>query len=123
MINAAAWEDYYEGASNLELIGNSDGRLKANSEFTWKTMGLDFTSVIKEYEAPNRLAWESIRKDIRGYHAWLIVPTETGSKLITSEAQHGFMTLPQKMFIPKKLKGLHDIWLAEIKAKAENPEK
>ncbi len=123
LINAVEWETYYEGASEFELAGNSDGKLKSDSEFSWKTMGLDFTSVIKEYEAPNRLAWESIRKDIRGYHAWLILPTPTGSKLITSEAQHGFMTLPQKVFIPKKLKGLHDIWLAEIKTKAENTEK
>ena len=74
LINAAKWEEYYEGASKFEMAGSSDGKLKPNSEFSWKTMGLDFTSVIKEYEAPKRLGWESIRKDIQGYHAWLIIP-------------------------------------------------
>ena len=120
LINATEWEEYNDGASNLVLIDNTTGKLNENSVFTWKTMGLDFTSTIKEFEAPYRLSWESTRKNIQGYHAWLIIPTETGSKLITSEAQHGFMTLPQKVFVPNKLKGLHDEWLAEIKRKSEN---
>ncbi len=102
LINAGEWEDYYEGATNLVLLDNIDGQLNENSVFTWNTMGLDFTSTVKEFEPPYRLAWESNKNIIDGWHAWLIIPTDSGSKLITSEAQHGFMTLPQKMFVPKK---------------------
>jgi uncharacterized protein YndB with AHSA1/START domain len=123
LIQADEWEDYYEGASDLKLLNNSDGRLSDNSVFTWKTMGLDFTSTIKEFEAPHKLSWESDKKSIRGYHAWLIIPTENGCKLITSEAQHGFMTFLQKVFVPNKLEGFHDEWLAQIKVKSENIEK
>lgn len=123
LINAGAWEDYYKGASDLVLVDNTTGKLNENSVFTWKTMGLDFTSTIKEFEAPYRLSWESHKKSIQGYHAWLILPTKDGSKLITSEAQHGFMTLPQKLFVPNKLSRLHDTWLAAIKRKSENLEK
>ena len=123
LIQADEWEDYYEGASDLKLLNNSDGKLSNNSVFTWKTMGLDFTSTIKEFEPPYRLSWESDKKSIRGYHAWLIIPTEDGCKLITSEAQHGFMTFPQKVFVPNKLERLHDEWLAQIKVKSENIEK
>ena len=123
LINAGEWEDYYKGASNLVLIDNTTGKLDENSVFTWKTMGLDFTSTILEFEAPYRLSWESNKKTIRGYHAWLIVRTENGVKLVTSEAQHGFMTLLQKAFIPNKLSKLHDTWLAEIKHRSESAEK
>ena len=119
LINAGEWEEYYHGASDLVLIDNQTGNLGANTVFTWKTMGLRFRSTIKEFEPPFRLSWESNRKSIRGYHAWLIIPTESGSKLITSEAQHGFITLRQKLFVPNKLKGLHDEWLAAIKLKSE----
>ena len=122
LIKAKEWEDYYEGASDLVLIDNSTGRLNQNSIFTWKTMGLDFTSTIEEFEAPYCLSWASVNKSIQGYHAWLIIPTENGSRLITSEAQHGFMTLPQKLFVPNKLGRLHDTWLEEIKRKSENLE-
>jgi len=86
-------------------------------------MGLDFTSTIKEFEAPYRLSWESDKKSIRGYHAWLIIPTENGCQLITSEAQHGFMTFLQKVFVPNKLERLHNEWLTQIKYKSENVEK
>ena len=122
LIQADEWEEYYKGASNLVLVDNTTGRLDENSVFTWKTMGLDFTSYIKEFKPPFRLSWESNRKSIRGYHAWLIIPTAEGCKLITSEAQHGFMTLPQKVFVPNKLEGLHDEWLAQIKVRAERTE-
>ncbi len=122
LIQADEWEDYYSGASNLQLDGNPSGKLSENSVFSWKTMGLDFTSYIKEFEPPYRLSWESNRKSIRGYHAWLIIPTEDGCRLVTSEAQHGFMTLPQKVFVPNKLEGLHDEWLAQIKVRAERTE-
>jgi len=119
LINAGEWENYYDGASDLVLSNNTSGFLNESSVFTWKTMGLDFKSTIKEFKPPYRLAWESNKDVIDGYHAWLIIPTENGSKLITSEAQHGFMTLPQKLFVPNKLHGLHDTWLSEIKRIAE----
>lgn len=120
LIQASEWESYYDGASDLVLIDNTTGRLSEDAVFTWKTMGLDFTSTVKEFKPPYRLSWESSKKSISGYHAWLIIPTETGCTLITSEAQHGFMTLPQKLFVPNKLRRLHDGWLEQIKHKSEN---
>jgi uncharacterized protein YndB with AHSA1/START domain len=119
LTQADEWTNYYEGARDLVLLDNKDGKLDAQSVFTWNTMGLDFTSTIKEFDPPHRLSWESSKKIIRGYHAWLIIPTKTGSKLVTSEAQHGFMTLTQKIFVPNKLHDLHDNWLEEIKQIAE----
>ena len=53
------------------------------------------------------------------YHAWLILPTETGCKVITDESQNGWLTFFEKTFQPKKLKKLHDVWLTELKKKAE----
>lgn len=123
LIQADEWVNYYKGASDLKLLNQSSGQLSENTVFTWKTMGLYFTSYVKEFEAPYRLSWESNKKSVRGYHAWLIIPTEKGCRLITSEAQHGFMTFPQKVFVPKKLEGLHDEWLTQIKIKSENIQK
>ena len=67
----------------------------------------------------SRLSWESRKKSIKGYHAWLILPTENGCKLITQESQYGWLTFFEKLFQPNKLRKLHDVWLAEIKNKAE----
>lgn len=119
LMEAETWPDWYEGAEDLEIQNSDDGQLDASSVFTWKTMGLNFTSTIREFESPYRLSWESTKSSIKGYHAWLIIPTENGCKLITDESQYGWLTFMEKTFQPKKLERLHDIWLAAIKEKAE----
>ena len=119
LIQAETWSDWYEGASNVNVENSNNGVLVADAAFTWKTMGLDFESTIEEFIPHERLSWESDRKNIKGYHAWLIIPTENGCKLVTQESQHGWLTFMQKTFVPRKLRRIHDVWLAEIKRKAE----
>lgn len=119
LMQAETWPDWYEGASNVKVIDSENGLLQENGVFTWKTMGLEFKSTIKEFEPYSRLSWESVKKSIQGYHAWLLVPTENGCRLITQESQKGFLTFLEKTFQPKKLEKLHQIWLEEIKKKAE----
>jgi uncharacterized protein YndB with AHSA1/START domain len=119
IIQAETWPAWYEGAENVKVLNGKNGVLGARSSFTWTTMGLDFISTVTEFRPPFRLSWESRKSTIQGYHAWLIVPTSTGSRLVTEESQHGFMTLLQKIFVPNKLHQLHDVWLSQIKKKAE----
>ena len=120
IIEAESWPTWYQGASDVVVADSDDGVLRAGSTFSWKTMGFRFTSVIHEYEPPTRLAWESRRGDIKGYHAWLIIPTETGCRILTDESQFGLLANLQKAFQPNKLRLLHDVWLAEIKTRAES---
>ena len=120
LIRAEEWPQWYEGMSNVKVQTATDGVLHDASIVSFKTMGQMFETVhIREFEAPYRLSWEAVRNDIRGYHAWLIVPTEQGCKVITSETQHGFKAFLQKAFLPNKLRKLHDVWLGELKKKAE----
>ncbi len=119
LIDANSWENWYKGAKNVVLMNPADTILHSNSIFQWQTMGLKFESTIKEYEPNKLLAWESKKKSIQGYHVWLIVPTAKGCKVITDESQNGWLTFFEKTFQGKKLKKLHDVWLAELKKKAE----
>jgi uncharacterized protein YndB with AHSA1/START domain len=139
LIRAEAWPSWYEGASNVRIppyvlpggapasvqsVGhaahaNGERVLYPESIFTWRTMDWDFTSKVTEFDAPHRLAWESRKSNIKGYHAWLIVPTADGCKVVTEESQHGFLTLMQKIFVPNELRGFHDVWLAALKERSE----
>ena len=83
-------------------------------------MGLKFESTIKQFEPNRLLAWESQKKSIQCYHVWLIVPTDKGCKVISDESQNGWLTFFEKIFQGKKLKKLHDVWLAALKKKSEN---
>lgn len=119
LVQAETWPYWYEGAFNVKVKDSDTGLLTEDAVFSWKTMGFDFESTVKEFEPNERLSWESVKKSIKGYHAWLIVPIENGCKLITEESQHGFLTFLEKTFQPKKLEKLHQIWLEQIKQKAE----
>jgi hypothetical protein len=119
LIDALKWESWYKGAKNVSLIDSTQKFLQANSIIKWETMGQKFTSPIKVFEPNKYLAWESRKKSITGYHAWVIVPTANGCRLITAESQNGFLTFMQKVFLPKKLLKLHDTWVRLIKEKAE----
>ena len=120
LVDAEAWPAFYEGASNVVVEGDGgDGRLAPGSTFRWTTMDLDFVSSVKEFEPPTRLAWESRKSTIVGYHTWLVVPLGRGCRLVTAESQYGFLTVLQKVFVPTKLHDLHDVWLGQIKKRAE----
>lgn len=123
LIDAEKWQEWYVGAENVQIINNSNGVLNEESVFRWKTMGLNFSSEIKEFVPNERLSWESRKRSIKGYHAWLIIPTESGSRVITDESQNGWLSFLEKIFQPNKLHGLHDIWLQELKKKAELKQK
>ncbi len=120
LVNAEAWPEWYDGASALQMRKPDSGPLGPGAEFEWRTMGFRFVSVIHEFEPPYRLGWESRRRGLKGYHAWLIVPTTAGSKVVTAETQYGLLANLQKIFQPRKLHGLHDDWLSQLKALAES---
>lgn len=119
LIQAETWPEWYRGAANVKLQNSADGVLGPGAVFTWKTMGLNFVSTVREFEPPTRLSWESVKPSIQGYHAWLIIPTPTGCRLVTDESQTGWLTTMQKIFRPTALHKLHDEWLAQIKRRAE----
>jgi Polyketide cyclase / dehydrase and lipid transport len=119
LIDAEAWPNWYTGAKDVKITRPANQSLAENGVFTWNTMNLDFESTIREFKPYERLSWESNRKQIQGYHAWLIIPMGQTCRVITDESQNGWLTFFEKLFQPKKLKRLHDLWLSELKKKAE----
>lgn len=119
LTDALKWESWYEGAKNVSFFNDKDTVIGPTSIIKWETMGLMFHSEVKEFRSKRYLAWESKRNSIQGYHVWLLVPTSTGCKVITDEAQKGWLTFFEKLFQRKKLYNLHNVWLAELKSKAE----
>lgn len=118
LIRANAWPDWYVGARNVATKSPS-GLLADKSSFAWETMGLRLETEVREFVPPFRLSWESRKSSLQGYHAWLIEPTPTGCRVVTDESFNGLLAFLQKVFIPRKLEGLHEVWLVELKKKAE----
>ena len=119
LIQAERWPDWYEGMRDVKVLSAADGILTEDSKMTFNTMKRDFEGAIAEFIPYERLAWETASDDLNAYHAWLIVPSEGGCRVVTAESQHGKLARLQKVFRPHKLKRLHDVWLTELKKKAE----
>jgi len=119
LVDAESWPLWYEGAKEVKIKDASSRLLSADSDFTWKTMGMSWVSQVKEFVPYQRLATESRKSVIQGYHAWLIVPNGTGCKVITDESFRGPLGRLQGTFIPNKLHRLHQMFLEELKKKAE----
>jgi hypothetical protein len=120
LIDAKQWHTFYNGVqSPVEFFDSSTTTLNSDVKFKMHTMNLRLEPIMKEFVTNERMAWEVRRKNLRAYHAWIIVPTENGCRLITPESQNGFLTFLQKLFQPNKLLKLHDVWLKEIKEKAK----
>jgi hypothetical protein len=120
LIDAKKWHTFYKGVqSPVEFIDTTATTLRNGLAFKMHTMGLHLQPVIKEFVPNERMAWEVRRGNLMAYHAWVIIPTANGCRLITPESQNGFLTFLQKVFQPNKLLKLHDMWLRLIKERAE----
>lgn len=120
LIDARKWHTFYKGIqSPVEYADTTATVLRNGLAFKMHTMGLHLEPVIREFVPNERMAWEVRRSNLTAYHAWVIVPTANGCRLITPEAQNGFLTFLQKVFQPNKLLKLHDTWIKQIKERAE----
>jgi uncharacterized protein YndB with AHSA1/START domain len=119
LIHAEAWPEWYEGASNVKVEGSRTGRLEEGSTLTWRTMDQDLVTAVVEFAPPYRMGWESRQTTLKAYHAWLLIPTADGTRVVTDESQFGLLAHLQRVFLPNKLRDLHDVWLAGLKSRAE----
>lgn len=114
LINAASWPEWYFNAANVEI----DSLLVKGATFKWKTFGNTLQSEVMEFIPYERIAWLATGTGIQAYHAWLIIPTEDGCRVITEETQHGWMCRIGKILFPKRMHNYHQIWLEGLKAQA-----
>ena len=119
LIRAEEWPEWYIGMENVEVVNSETGIIDGKVSLAFNTMNRDFVAEVIEYQPYKRLSWETIHPKMMGVHAWIILPTETGCLVITDESQYGTLARLQKIFLPNKLRKLHDIWLREMKLKAE----
>jgi hypothetical protein len=119
LIHAESWPEWYKGASNVKVEGSRTGKLEAGSTLTWSTMDQHLVTKVVEFVPPYRMGWESRQSTLKAYHAWLLIPTADGTRVVTDESQFGLLAHLQRIFLPSKLRNLHDVWLAELKSRAE----
>lgn len=119
LIHAKAWNQWYDGIQDIQFEDMEAQYLAKGTRVFWNSMGQSLNNTVMEFEPYQRLAWQFNEAKIQGYHAWIIIPTDKGCKVITDESQTGRLARLQKIFIPNKLKRQHDKWLRLLKEEAE----
>jgi hypothetical protein len=119
LIQALEWNTWYQGIQNIQFKEANRVSLALNVQVFWNSMGQSLNNTVVEYIENQRLAWQFNEDKIQGHHAWLIIPTDAGCKVITDESQTGKLAKLQKLFLPRKLMKQHDQWLKVLKLEAE----
>lgn len=119
LTQAEQWSNWYVGMKNVKVVNSETGIIDGKVDMTFNTINRDFKATVIEYEPYERLSWKTIDDKMMGVHAWLIIPTEKGCLVVTDESQYGTLARLQKIFLPNKLRKLHNVWLEEMKIKAE----
>ena len=119
LTNAKAWHKWYKNASRVMILNQYNDYLTMGTKFIWKTFGSRIIGEVKEFVPNQRLAWTSKGNGIQTYHAWLIIPTTYGCKVISEELQKGWMCKLGKMLKPNRVHNSYQIWLEGLKTKAE----
>ena len=119
LVNAKDWKTWYDGIQNIKFENPEQLSLQKDTKVFWNSMGQALNNKIVEFEPYATLSWEFNEAKIQGYHAWKIIPTENGCRVVTDESQTGKLAKLQKTFLPKKLLKQHDQWLLLLKLEAE----
>ena len=119
LVKSSDWHLWYDGIQNIRFVESERHYLGKDVLVFWNSMGQSLNNTITEFVPYERLAWQFNENKIQGHHAWLIIPTKSGCRVITAESQTGRLAKLQSIFIPRKLMNQHDKWLKSLKVESE----
>jgi hypothetical protein len=119
LVHAGSWSEWFDGAEVVAVHDVPDGVLQSDAVFTWNADGFGHEAVVKEFDPPTRLGWETREATFKGYQTWLIVAERHGCRLVTAETGYGPCAWVGGVIFPGGRRDLHAHWLAAVKARAE----
>lgn len=99
----------------------SAGPLRPGGSFRWLTHGLDITSTVRELVPGERIVWGGPAGGIDGIHVWTFERNGDGVVVHTEESWNGAPVAVAAEGLRQALHVSLETWLAELKARAEQP--
>jgi uncharacterized protein YndB with AHSA1/START domain len=110
-----AWSQWHSSISSARALSP----LAVGSSFEWKSGGLTIASTIQSLEPNRRISWTGKSIGTQAKHVW-ILEAQNGSTLVTTEeSMEGWLVSLLKLFTPTFLDKSLDVWLRDLKNKAE----
>ena len=122
LVDCVAWPGWYKHCSDVSILRGGP-TLGPDSQFRFKTLNLFFEPVIEVFEPYRELTWTAKGPlGTSGAHAWYIEERPGGGcRVITEEAQKGFILTLVRGRTRRNLLSAHGDWLQSLKSLAEEP--
>jgi uncharacterized protein YndB with AHSA1/START domain len=117
LVRAERWPSYYRNSARVRVEGGGD--LRPGVRFSWWTFGTRVRSQVREFEPPERLAWDAKEIGASGYHAWLLRPDGDGCRVLTEETQRGPSMAVGAFVVAPLMRRFHQRWLEGLARVAE----
>lgn len=111
LIRIKEWDEWHPQTYNIRIVSTDAGKLKIRSRFRWNTAGIHLLSQVVNFDPQRALSWTSEGLGIKAFHAWQLIPTEEGTKVILEHTQKGWLCRLSHFFYPKKMEQYHLNWL------------
>lgn len=110
-----AWSQWQSAISSA----HARGPLAVGSQFDWKSGGLTIASTVQTLEPNQRISWTGKALGTRANHTWMLQAKNGGTLVTTEESMTGWLVSVLNLFTPTFLDKSLDVWLRELKNKAE----
>ncbi len=117
LVRASLWPSWYPNASNVVLAGGA-AELALGVSFMWRTFGVAIRSTVVEFGPCERIAWNAFGLGVDAYHAWLLTPIPSGTRILTEETQYGWAARAGAALFPKRMWNGHRLWLERLAERA-----
>jgi uncharacterized protein YndB with AHSA1/START domain len=110
-----AWSQWHSSISSARAVAP----LAVGSSFKWKSSGLTITSTVHTLEPNQRISWTGKSLGTQADHTWMLQAQNWGTLVTTEESMAGWLVSLLKLLTPTFLDRSLDVWLRDLKNKAE----
>lgn len=118
LLNAVDWPTWYSHAANVRT---ADGEpvLHLGSVIEWRTMGVNVTCEVVEFEPQRSLAWTARGMVSRGFHRFDFLAEPGGqTRITTEETETGLGPRLLGKRLRADLEAAHALWLEALENRA-----
>jgi hypothetical protein len=119
IVDAQVWPSWYPNSHDVKLLNSPDGKLHAETQFSWDTFGVHIESHIHEFVPNSRIGWFGDGTGMNAYHTFLLLQTDEGCHIVTEEVVKGPGAIEFRQKQPSAMHEGHDLWLSTLKQRSE----
>lgn len=117
LVDAQRWPTWYANAVSVRIQGAS--QLADGVSFSWTTFGFPITSHVDVFDPEREIGWSVDKPGFRVHHAWVLVPRDGGTFVMTEETQIGADAVTFNRDQPRAMFDGHDWWITALKVRSE----